>query len=261
MARALARGWGEPVLARDAGSGPRRGAGRGAGRRGASAPTPSWPSAPTSSCSPTSPRSSRRSAARGRRGRARRRLAPRRRPRSTRAARRLPGHAGRARACPTRRSRSRRGVVAARRRAPPTSRSAGAVEELFGARRRRSSRCPRALMDAATALLGRRARLLGAGRRGADRRRRPPRLPRRGAAELVDRDDGRHRRAARARGNDTLAVRREVTSPGGSTARGLAALERGGLRAAFDAAAMDDGALGPRPDGTRASRSPTSSTR
>jgi pyrroline-5-carboxylate reductase len=39
-----------------------------------------------------------------------------------------------------------------------------------------------------------------------------------------------------ARGYDTLAVRREVASPGGSTARGLAALERGGLRAAFQAA-------------------------
>jgi pyrroline-5-carboxylate reductase len=43
----------------------------------------------------------------------------------------------------------------------------------------------------------------------------------------------------RARGGDTLAMRREVTSPGGTTARGLAALERGGVRAAM-AAAMDD---------------------
>jgi pyrroline-5-carboxylate reductase len=35
---------------------------------------------------------------------------------------------------------------------------------------------------------------------------------------------------------DTLTVRREVTSPGGVTARGLDALERGGLRAAFSEA-------------------------
>lgn len=39
-----------------------------------------------------------------------------------------------------------------------------------------------------------------------------------------------------ARDYDTLAVRREVTSPGGSTARGLDALERAGVRAAFQAA-------------------------
>jgi pyrroline-5-carboxylate reductase len=41
------------------------------------------------------------------------------------------------------------------------------------------------------------------------------------------------------RGGDTLGLRRAVASPGGTTARGLAALERGGLRAAF-ANAMDD---------------------
>lgn len=39
-----------------------------------------------------------------------------------------------------------------------------------------------------------------------------------------------------ARDYDTLAVRREVTSPGGSTARGLDALERAGVRTAFSLA-------------------------
>src|SRR3954470_9275596 len=37
----------------------------------------------------------------------------------------------------------------------------------------------------------------------------------------------------RATGDDTSGLRRRVTSPGGSTARGLAALERGAVRAAF----------------------------
>ena len=37
----------------------------------------------------------------------------------------------------------------------------------------------------------------------------------------------------RRQGYDTLAARRAVTSPGGSTARGLDALERAGVRAAF----------------------------
>ena len=39
-----------------------------------------------------------------------------------------------------------------------------------------------------------------------------------------------------ARGFDTLAIRREVTSPAGTTARGLAALERCGVRTAFQEA-------------------------
>jgi pyrroline-5-carboxylate reductase len=46
-----------------------------------------------------------------------------------------------------------------------------------------------------------------------------------GTAELLRRE-----------GYDTLAARRAVTSPGGSTARGLDALERGGVRAAFSSA-------------------------
>jgi pyrroline-5-carboxylate reductase len=44
--------------------------------------------------------------------------------------------------------------------------------------------------------------------------------------------------AALLRDTDTLALRRGVTSPGGTTARGLNALERGGVRAAL-AQAMD----------------------
>jgi pyrroline-5-carboxylate reductase len=43
----------------------------------------------------------------------------------------------------------------------------------------------------------------------------------------------------RLRDHDTLELRRAVASPGGTTARGLAALERGGVRAAL-AQAMDD---------------------
>lgn len=46
------------------------------------------------------------------------------------------------------------------------------------------------------------------------------------------------------RGYDTLTVRREVTSPGGLTAKGLAALERAGIRNAFQMAT--DAVLAPR---------------
>lgn len=56
-----------------------------------------------------------------------------------------------------------------------------------------------------------------------------------------------------ARAYDTLAVRREVTSPGGSTARGLAALEREGVRSAFQSA-IDAVVLGGDRDGPYSER-------
>lgn len=54
------------------------------------------------------------------------------------------------------------------------------------------------------------------------------------AGELVGANIGGTAALLQARGMDTLAVRRAVTSPGGITARGLAALEHAGVRAAFD---------------------------
>jgi pyrroline-5-carboxylate reductase len=58
-------------------------------------------------------------------------------------------------------------------------------------------------------------------------------IPAAQGAELVVQTLAGTAELLRARDNDTVAVRREVTSPGGITARGLAALERAGLRAAF----------------------------
>lgn len=63
-------------------------------------------------------------------------------------------------------------------------------------------------------------------------------IPAAQAAELVCAGLAGSAALLEARGMDTLAVRREVTSPGGMTARGLRVLERAGLRTAFaDAAA------------------------
>ena len=54
------------------------------------------------------------------------------------------------------------------------------------------------------------------------------------AARLVGASMAGSAALLQARGMDTLGVRRAVTSPGGVTAHGLAALEAGGIRAAFD---------------------------
>ena len=59
-------------------------------------------------------------------------------------------------------------------------------------------------------------------------------LPADVAGELVAANLAGTAALLQARGMDTLAVRRMVTSPGGITARGLAALEHGGVRTAFD---------------------------
>jgi pyrroline-5-carboxylate reductase len=58
-------------------------------------------------------------------------------------------------------------------------------------------------------------------------------IPAAQGAELVVQTLSGTAELLRRRNYDTVAVRREVSSPGGLTARGVDALERGGLRAAF----------------------------
>lgn len=65
------------------------------------------------------------------------------------------------------------------------------------------------------------------------------------AAELVVQTLTGTAELLRRRSYDTLAVRREVSSPGGVTIKGLAALERGGVRSAFGEAL--DAVMGSRP--------------
>lgn len=106
------------------------------------------------------------------------------------------------------------------------------VLELFG-RLGEVLTVPEALLGAATALSGvgpayqaliAEAQIDAAVRQG---------LPAPVAARLVAETMAGTAELLAARSYDTLALRREVTSPGGSTARGLRALERGGVRAAF----------------------------
>jgi pyrroline-5-carboxylate reductase len=61
-------------------------------------------------------------------------------------------------------------------------------------------------------------------------------IPAAQGAELVVQTLAGTAELLRRRGHDMVAVRREVTSPGGLTARGLDALERAGLRSAFSRA-------------------------
>lgn len=70
-------------------------------------------------------------------------------------------------------------------------------------------------------------------------------IPAAQAAALVTQTLAGTAELLRRRDYDTLAVRREVASPGGLTARGLDALEQAGLRGAFSDAM--DAVLGPAP--------------
>ena len=129
----------------------------------------------------------------------------------------------------------RRGVTvyAQRETEPgPDTEAEREVLELFG-RLGRVVTVPERLMAAATAISGvgpayqallAEAQVDAAVRRG---------LQAGIAAELVTATMAGSAALIASRGYDTLAVRREVTSPGGSTARGLDALERAGIRAAF----------------------------
>lgn len=109
------------------------------------------------------------------------------------------------------------------------------VLELFG-RLGSVVTVPEKLLDPATAIMGvgpaYQALLAEAQVDAAVRRGLAPALASRLVAETMSGSAA----LLAARDYDTLAVRREVTSPGGSTARGLEALERGGVRSAFSAA-------------------------
>jgi len=133
----------------------------------------------------------------------------------------------------------RRGVLAfAVPDAPTDERTSAHVRELFG-RLGTILDVPESLMRIAGATGGVGpaywALLVEAQVDSAIRRGMPPGM----ASRLVAETMAGSAELLRLRGYDTLALRRAVASPGGTTARGLAALERGGVRAAL-AQAMDD---------------------
>ena len=243
MAAALARGWGEPVLCTDCGSGPGGGAGRTSSAARRSPPTASWPSAPTSLIlahkpAPARARWPRRSAtprgivvsilggahavAERARPRTRTRTVFRVEPNTP--VERAPGRARSSRA--RRRRRRERRARRCFARARDGRRGAGAADAASPARSPAS------------------APPTGRCRRGLDRRGGAPRHARRAqAATLVT--ETMAGTAALLRTTTATRSRCGARSPrpGGSTARGLAALERGGVRAAL---AERDGRRGGR---------------
>jgi pyrroline-5-carboxylate reductase len=127
-------------------------------------------------------------------------------------------------------------VVYAERESDPTFVVDDALEARVLALFRRLGRVvsvPERLVNAATAVTGvgpaYQALLAEAQVDAAVRHGLPPAL----AGEMVAATMSGSAALLEARGYDTLAVRREVTSPGGSTARGLDALEHAGVRTAF----------------------------
>jgi pyrroline-5-carboxylate reductase len=116
--------------------------------------------------------------------------------------------------------------------APPDADAEAQVLELFG-RVGVVVRVPEAVLGPATALSGvgpaYQALLVEAQVDAAVRRGLTPAL----ASQLVAETMAGSAALLAARGYDTLGVRRAVTSPGGVTARGLAALENAGIRGIF----------------------------
>jgi pyrroline-5-carboxylate reductase len=126
----------------------------------------------------------------------------------------------------------RRGVMCYSPEREVDSRLEADVLELFG-RLGTVVKVPEGLIDAASAVMGvgpaYQALVAEAQVDAAVRHGLAPSL----ASRLVAETMAGTAALLQTRDYDTLAVRREVTSPGGTTARGLAALERGGVRPAF----------------------------